>query len=242
VDAEQERSESGQPIWRHEPREKPFEFAIGDEESIEAIDKHITTHIGPVDFVYHEIISDLVHIDVHIVNPTPARNYYTLITSGMSDRPMTVPEGADEYRYAELMICLPPTWSLSDEELKDETNYWPVGLLKILARLPHEYDTWLGPGHTMPNGDPPEPYATNTALCCALLLTPMTTPDAFHRLEISAEKVINFYAVFPLYKKEMDLKLAKGAEGLFEGFEKHQVTEVLNVNRPNVARSRIWPF
>lgn len=235
MDAEEERSESGDPIWRHEPRQKPFEFAIGDTESIEGIDRHIATHLGQVDSVYHEIMSDLVHIDVHVVNPAPARDYYTLITSGMSDRPMSVPEGAEDYRYAELMICLPPTWLLTEEAFEDEANWWPLRLLKQLARMPHEYDTWLCMGHTIPNGDPPEPYAPNTSFCCALLLSPATTPEAFDRLTISDEKVINFYGIFPLYKKEMDLKLAKGADALLEGFAEIRVTEVLDLNRTNVA-------
>jgi hypothetical protein len=59
--------------------------------------------------LFHELLSDLVHVDIHIVEPTAARNYYTLVTSGMSDRPMAAPEECRECRYAELVISLPPT-------------------------------------------------------------------------------------------------------------------------------------
>src|SRR6185295_19871223 len=96
-----EFSESGDPIYRHQ-REKPFEPARGDEQNIEAIAAHIEKHIGPPDSVFHEIISDLVHIDVHFVAPAPERNFRTLVTSGMSDRPMNAPEGAEHLRYAEM--------------------------------------------------------------------------------------------------------------------------------------------
>src|SRR5262245_57390237 len=78
-----EFSQSGAPIYRHKSRERPFELAIGDEASIEAIGQHIERYVGPPASVFHELISDLVHLDVHMVQPTFERNYYTLITSGM---------------------------------------------------------------------------------------------------------------------------------------------------------------
>gem|GEM_PF-6439728 len=40
----------------------------------------------------------------------------------------------------------------------------------------------LGAGHTVPNGDPAEPYAANTQLCCALLAPPSIAPDGFETL------------------------------------------------------------
>ena len=33
--------------------------------------------------------------------------------------------------------------------MKDEKWYWPIRLLKSLARLPIASDTWLGFGHTL---------------------------------------------------------------------------------------------
>src|SRR6187200_3135581 len=58
-----ETTPSGAPIYRHEARTKGFEPAIGDEETIKAVGDHIERYIGPVDNVFHEILSDLVHID-----------------------------------------------------------------------------------------------------------------------------------------------------------------------------------
>jgi hypothetical protein len=75
--------------------------------------------------VWHELASDLVHIDVHVTPPSPGRPRYTLVTSGMSDRPMSVPPGIDS-RYAELMTALPADWPLTAEAFRDEATYWPV--------------------------------------------------------------------------------------------------------------------
>ena len=239
------KSASGAPIYQHENRETDFELASGDSENIEAISDHIEKHIGPVTNVFHELISDLIHIDVHIVDPTESRNFYTLVTSGMSDRPMSAPDEYSACNYSELMICLPPDWPMGDEAWKREENYWPIRLLKVLARFPHEYQTWLWSMHTIPNGNPAEPFADNTKLTGALLMPPLTVEEEFYMLPVSNkktsdEKMIHFHALIPLYDDEMNLKLKKGAEALFEGFDRIGVSEILIPNRPSSAKKRGW--
>lgn len=229
------------PTLRHQAA-KPFEFAIGDSENIEAITAHIERHIGKVQNVFHEIVSDKVHIDVHIVAPTAERPCYTLVTSGMSDRPMTAPDGAESFRHAELCLSLPPDWPMGDEAWKNNDNYWPVRALKFLARFPHDYSTWLSYGHTIPNGDPPAPIANNTAFSAFVLLTPMLAPEGFHELKISEEKTIRFYAVVPLYPDELALKLRKGAEPLHELLFKAGHTELVDIKRSSVIAKRTGFF
>lgn len=239
-----EYSESGVRIYRYDAREKPFQVAEGDAESLEAIGDHIEKHIGKIEIVMHEIASDLVHIDVHIVEPAAERPFYTLITSGMSDLPMTVPEGAEEFRFAELLICLPADWDMPNvyDTMTDEERWWPIRWLKYLARFPHEYDTWLGQGHTIPNGDPPMPFAVDTQLCCALLMPPLLFGDEFMSLKISESKTINFYALLPLYKEEMEFKLKRGGEKLYDRFDQEGINELLDINRKNVCLKRFGIF
>jgi hypothetical protein len=235
-DTPSEFSESGQPIYRHKPREKPFELALGDVQHIQMVEGHIAKYIGQPASVFHEIISDLVHVDIHFVPPTPARNYISLVTSGMSARAMTVPQGSEELSYAELFLSLPANWPVGQENFKNPQNYWPVRLLKYLARMPHEYNTFLAKGHTVPNGVPPEPFANNTNFCCALIEPGRLVPREFSALTVSPEMQIHFYSVVPLYREEMDLKLKSGAEVLYERFNRYNVTELLDIKRRNVAK------
>ena len=95
-------------------------------------DKKKEADVGITDYAVKQL-SDLVHIDIHMVEPTPEKNYYTLVTSGMSDRPMNAPAECGELRYAEIAISLPPDWPLTQEAFADENNYWPLRWLKILA-------------------------------------------------------------------------------------------------------------
>ncbi len=230
-----EFSESGQPVYRHTPRDRAFEPAFGNRHTIEAVSRHVGRYVGKVEHVFHEVVSDLVHVDVHLVPPQPDRPLVTLVTSGMSDRPMTLPPGCDASAYAELLLCLPADWPLEQADFKDEANYWPVRLLKFLARLPHEYDTWLGFGHTVPHGDPPEPFDASTGLCCALVVPPTLFDDRFDQLALSDDKVVQFYAVVPIYREEMAFKLRHGTEELLRRFAAVGVCELLDPHRPNVC-------
>jgi hypothetical protein len=234
---EQEKSASGAPIFRHQEKENSeFKLAIGNEETIEGVSAHIEKYIGKIDNVFHELISELVHLDIHIVNPTTEKPYYTIITSGMSDLPMTVPN-QDVPKYAELLICLPPDWKIGEDEYEDENNYWPIRWLKILARLPHNYDTFLIPGHTVPNGDPAEPFASNTELTTMLLMNPILCDEGFRTLQLK-DRLIHFYCLIPLYNNEVELKLSKGTEALYDGFNKNNVSELLDVKRPNLIKKK----
>ncbi len=232
-------SEDGTAIYRHEYRDRDFELAVGDEQNIEAVSNHIERYLGKVESVFHELVSDLVHIDIHWVKPNKKRPWHTLVTSGMSDRPMIVPDPCREFEFAELCIHLPPTWKISESAFESEDNYWPLRLLKVLARLPHEFETWLGVGHTVPNGDPAEPYASNTQFSCALVLPPMASPDDFHRMDTDDGRTTWFYSVVPLYSTETDFKLKHGLEKLLSRFDKHGIVDdIVRLDRVNTCRKK----
>lgn len=224
----------GSEILRHPPRERPWEPAgAGEADTVEAVDRHIGRHFGPIAFVWHELASDLVHIDVHVVEPTEDRPWITLVTSGMSDLPMAVPAEAGVSPYAELMMCLPADWPLSQEAFGDERAYWPIRLLKTVARLPHEYDTWIGAWHSVPNGDPAQPYAPDVPFVAAVV-TPMVrcAPEA-RTVVTDGGRQIKLLAVVPLHPAEIELKLTDGTDALLKALDRGLVSEVFDPTRPS---------
>ena len=226
---------SGDPVEHY--REGPRSFLPPPPElGTEAIVRHIERHLGPVESVFHELVSDAVHLDVHWVKPTAARPFHLLVTSGMSDRPMKVPAELDAPRHIELVVTLSERWAIGDEAFRNENWYWPVRELKTLARFPHKYDTWLGEGHTVANDDPPQPFAPSTRLCGAILLRPQHVPAAFHDLRLDGGRIIRFLAVVPVHDEEMAFKTRSGTEALLDRFRKAGVTDVIEPMRPSVAR------
>jgi hypothetical protein len=61
------------------------------------------------------------------------------------------------------------------------------------------------------------------------------SPDAFDRLELDDGRTVHFYAVWPLYRSEMNFKIRKGADALLERFARHGVGEVVDPQRKNVC-------
>jgi hypothetical protein len=239
----EEITSGGSRIHRYENHiSKEFEFAIGDGDNIEAISNHIEKHVGKIEFVFHEVISDQVHIDVHWVKPSSDRPYHTLITSGMSDKPMKVPQGAEDMAYAELCVLLPADWNINaesyalmEEVFSEENNYWPVRWLKKTARFPHEYDSWIGACHTLPNGEGADPFSENTKLGCMFICPSISLSPEFRQLKINDNKLINFYALYPIYKEEMNYKLNNGSDALLDKFEQFEVSDIININRVNAC-------
>lgn len=239
VDRSTERSKSGAPIYRHEARTKPVAAPAHSARHLEEVEAHVEKHIGKIGSVLHEVVSDLVHIDILVIPATPARPYQVLVTSGVSTAPMKVPKGMEQHNRVELVIALPKDWPLTQESFQREKHYWPVRWLKTVGRLPYEYDTWIGWGHTLPNGDPPEPIA-NTRFTGVMLTLADALPADFSQLKLKSGKTISFYALMPLYQEEMDLKLDRGAQALEDKFAQQDIGFIVDTGRRNVAKNKGW--
>ena len=196
-----------------------------------AIEQHIKNTFGEFENVFHELVSPDIHVDICVVPPSDERDYYTLVTMGMGAHRMNVPEELAEYKLerAELAIALPPDWKLDEESLKDERWYWPIGLLKVLARLPISNDTWLGFGHTM---DKQSPFAEDTELCAALLVGPQDVVwNGGEVCTLPSGEEVNFYQVIPLYRNEMEYKMEHDADALLKKMA--GISFVVNPTRQN---------
>lgn len=229
----------GAGILRHQSQHDGFVPAQGARPEVaEAIDRHLEEHFGPVEFVYHEVASHLVAVHVYVIAPTDARPYRTLVTSGMSELPMAVPAGHDISPYAELMLALPAEWPLDDKAgLGDERTGWPLRLLKEIARLPHEYGTWIGAWHSVPNGDPMQPYAPTTPFAGVVVAPMLRVPAQARVIEVGDGTRVDLHGLIPLHPDEMKVKLERGTDALIEVLDRGGITELLEPDRRSYARA-----
>ena len=203
------------------------------EDEVEAIEDHIERCFGPVETVLHELVSPDIHVDIYVVAPSEERNYYTLLTMGMGAHRMNVPKELAEYKLerAELAIALPADWKLNQESIQDERWYWPIRLLKALARLPIVNDTWLAWGHTMDNT---RPFAENTELCAFILAGAQSPVEGCQVCTLPDGDEINFYQVLPLYRNELEYKLQHDADALLDRMA--DISFVVRTDRRNIIR------
>ena len=202
-------------IWSSTENREPELYT---EDEMSAIEQHIQNTFGDFENVFHELVSPDIHVDICVVPPSEERDYYTLVTMGMGAHRMHVPEELAEYKLerAELVIALPPDWKLDGESMEEERWYWPIGLLKVLARLPIASDTWLGWGHTM---DKQSPFAEGTKLKAAILTGPQGVEKGGEVCTLPSGEEVNFYQVIPLYQDEMEYKMEHDADALLEKME-----------------------
>ena len=224
---ELDESPGGSKIHRHEDNKSndgsiPEKSCVYLDEVCAHFDK---LHPGRKTLVLHEIVSSFVHIDVHVMYPTAEEDFFVIFTTGMSDLPMSIPEGlgeAKDWAFAEVYMHLPSSWNPEGEMTQE--NFWAVELLKFVARMPHVYSTWLGDGHTIPNGPNYEPFLVGSALSAVCLV-------GMGRFEAADGNSINTYYVAPLTRTETEFKLEQGMGALMELFDKNKVKLVVDAFR-----------
>ena len=174
--------------------------------------------------VFHELVSPIVHLDVHVVAPSERYPTWRLVTCGMAEKPMSTPPGFKHSPYAELTIALPP-------ELKLREIRWAVELLYDMARSTHRASSHLWDGHTVSWTEPIAPGASWTSV---IVLPPSNAPDGFGEFTYGGNTV-NILAVLPLHEDELELCLNEGAESLRDRLDAAGVTGVVDQARPSAA-------
>lgn len=107
-----------------------------------------------------------------------------------------------------------------------------IETLRWLAHFPHDYKTWVGDGHTIPNGNPPEPFWGSEILDSMLLMPPIVNKDRTLPQELTVGgDPVDLLWVVPLSQKECDLKLAKGVNAIYDLFQKNRHPHVFDPDR-----------
>ena len=209
---------------------------LGEESArdLEVLGNHICRWWGDAPEVFHEICSDYVHIDLHVVRACPGRPYHVVITTGMSDRPM-MSSGGDPGRYCELLLALPSDWPLQKEDFNDERFWWPFRQLKQTARFPHVFKTLLWYGHTIGNEDPPQPFHQTAPFCGGVLSIPVLCPNEAWSVHVREGKEVFFFSFLPLYAPELRFAWERGSESLLEKFDAAGFAELVQVGRECVV-------
>lgn len=200
----------------------------------EEIVRHFAAGIGPVEpLSIQEIVPGEVPVSIHLVPPGPGHGYLLLFTSGMSDRPLTVPAGLEAASYAELLLVLPGDWDLTPETFAEPRNGWVIEWLRRAAHHFHEQRTWIGPGYgVLVNGNPPEPIAPHLPFDSLLLFHPRTDTS---QVRVADGRLVLFYTVYPLHPKERLLEAREGAATLLDRLASQASFPIIDVHRPSAV-------
>lgn len=185
---------------------------------------HIEKYLGSFNGCISEVVpGSKVSIDINIINPASERNYITLVTTGMSEYPMAYTSG--EYKYAELIIKLPTDWKLDQESCKDEENYWPIRMLRLLGHLPHLNPGYINEQVIVPHGEPddaPYPFTERTWLSSLMLCKAEDIPP--YVFEDGTK--IDFFTLVPITIDEEPLVKEKGSNEVMHMLKSKDVVDL----------------
>jgi hypothetical protein len=170
---------------------------------------HVETTMGHIEKAIQYIgeWEDSLQLGVLVVPPTEKSDFYTLVTSGMSQIPMS-DDPADDYSpysRAELYMRLPPDWKLDKESIHTDKWGWPVAWLLYVAKFPHVNFTHLGWGdsfHLHPEAEKGSMGDTDFNGC--ILLNSMEDSIDADMSGIDPFLPIHYYNLFPAYKEEIE--------------------------------------
>lgn len=211
-------------LFKKKKRERELFLSEND---LNAYEKMVTDHIGEFDTIFHEIVSPDLHIDIIPVFPSEKRDYYTLITMGMGGYSMPVPSNYGRMNRTEIAIRLPKDWNI--QSTNEGKWYWPIRMLKILARMPYNEKSWLGLYHDIDFGDS---FSEDTELCGVML-------DFFDKdiapLTLGNGDQLVIYNAIPIYRSEMKFKNVENAQALIEKMNDAILHGPLNIHRDSVV-------
>jgi hypothetical protein len=161
-----------------------------------------------------------------------------IMTNGLSDYSMPVPEKYKGRENNELYFCLPSYWDW--QALENPSMNWIYPWIRKMAKHVVDKATWFGHGHTFPNGKELSSISATMKQDHFILLDPILLSNELCPLECGA-KSIHFLAIVPIFKDEMDYKQARGTFKLLQKLNSAGVTELLDDYRSSVFKSK-WTF
>lgn len=162
-----------------------------------------------------------------------------MMTNGLSEYHMPVTEKWKGREFNEIYFCLPTYWDM--EDLENPNFNWVYEWIFTLEHFVREKETWFGPGHTIPCGNPPSRISTLMKQEYFLFLDPMFLQQALEPLKVNG-KTIHFLAIVPIFGDELDYKMGKGTHKIVKRFINRKIDERLDDYRSSVLRSRLRFF
>lgn len=211
---------------------------IGDDRLIEAVQRRIEAHLGPIRAVWClPRPDDRVHVDLHWVPPTPTRPWHTILTTGMAERPMHAPKGLEDCRFAEVYLCLPPDWPMAARMRIERPDGWPLRVLGKVAQYPHQNASWVWYPHTFAE-HPLEPFAPGVGFSSVVLGPPISLPVEFPGIPVEPGRTVWHFSLLPLHASERAFALHRGARELLRRLAQAGVTDVVDPRRSSVVDGR----
>jgi len=203
------------------------------EKECKKVSEYIDQQFGESIGVLREQESPDIKCDIVVVPPTEEQPYFKLVTLGAGAYKMKEQKNkkSNECDRAEYVIFLPNDWSYDSDR---EEDFWPIQMLKDVARLALFTDERVDFGHTIQWNEDGSPIVESTRFnSCILLCSIGKDEQEVEPLKLGLfGKKVAFYQVIPLYPEELKYKLEHSLSELIDVFDAGE-SLVVDSNRKN---------
>lgn len=182
------------------------------------------------------------------------RSQVTIVmTNGLSNYTMPVPEKLSGYEHNEICFCLPSYWEWQD--LEDPRMNWIFPWIQKLASYVVKNETWFGHGHTFSNyikkttaigtdeiiddikSEISQALSPTMKQNHLMLSSPILMENELKEFIIDGKR-ISFLTIIPLFQDEFDYKQSKGTFKTLKKLRAKGVDELLDDYRTTSLRGK----
>lgn len=163
-----------------------------------------------------------------------------VMTNGLFTKNMPVPEKYKNRNRCELYFCLPDYWDWEDVE--NPRMNWVFTWIQKFAKHLLEKDTWYGPGHSFPAGNPPEAISETMQQKYFMLADPLLLEHELTPILLESEEEVHFYGIIPIFEDEFDFKVAKTTVKFLKKYTAKRHTEKLDDFRASIRKAKYRIF
>lgn len=160
-----------------------------------------------------------------------------IMTNGLAQKDMPVPEKYKDRKHCELYFCLPSYWEW--EDIENPNMNWVFSAIQRLAKHLRDNDTYYNAGHTFKANREGNPISSTMKQNHFILTDPILLEQQLAPIE---NEDIYFFAIVPIFEDEFDWKNAKGHFKFMRRFTGKNNSEKLDDFRESIRKSRLKLF
>ena len=160
-----------------------------------------------------------------------------VMTNGLADKLMDMPEKFKDRNRCELYFCLPSYWEW--EDIENPNMNWIFPALQRLGKHLLTKDTFYNAGHSFQANKEGESISQTMKQTHFVLNDPILLEEQMAPIEGEG---IHFYGVIPIFQDEFEFKNYKGHFKFMRKFTGKNNTEKLDDFRESVRKSRLKLF
>ncbi len=113
--------------------------------------------------------------------------------------------------------------------------------MERISEIPSRFNTWLGPGDTIPVGKPPKALTDKFPANHFILSDPMCLAS-----EIADSRnnpgAVSVLSIIPIYQEELEYKLRNSGNALLSKMATAAITDEVDIYRRSACRKRFLGF